>query len=48
VEGDKPKKIEIGWTNVAAVDMETKRGDLKTFWIPFRLCRNDYKRCIFI
>jgi hypothetical protein len=42
------QKIEIGWTNVAAVAMETQRGDLKTFWIPFRLCRSDYKRCIFI
>jgi hypothetical protein len=31
VERDKPKKI--GQT--VAVAMETKRGDLKQFWIPF-------------
>jgi hypothetical protein len=35
VERDKPKKIGIGWTNFAEVAMETKKGDLKTFWIPF-------------
>jgi hypothetical protein len=26
VERDKPKKIGIGWTNFAAVAMETKKG----------------------
>jgi hypothetical protein len=35
VERDKRKKIGIGWTNFAAVAMETKKGDLKHFWIPF-------------
>jgi hypothetical protein len=34
VEGDKPKKIGIGWTNFAAVAMETKKGGLKKIWIP--------------
>jgi hypothetical protein len=29
VERDQPKKIGIGWTNFAAVAMETKKGDLK-------------------
>jgi hypothetical protein len=29
VERDKPKKIGIGWTNFAAVAMETKKGGLK-------------------
>jgi hypothetical protein len=36
VERDKPKKIGIGWTNFAAVAMETKkRGIKKKNWIPF-------------
>jgi hypothetical protein len=35
VERDKPKKIGIGWINFAAVAMETKKGDLRIFWIPF-------------
>jgi hypothetical protein len=35
VEQDKPKKIGIGWTNFAAVAMETKKGDLKKNWIHF-------------
>jgi hypothetical protein len=36
VERDRPTKIGIGWTNFAAVAMETKKGGfLKTFWIPF-------------
>jgi hypothetical protein len=35
VERDKLKKIGIGWTNFAAIAMETKRGDVKCFWIPF-------------
>jgi hypothetical protein len=35
VEPDKPKKIGIGWTNFAVVAMETKKGDLKNFGIPF-------------
>jgi hypothetical protein len=45
VERDKPKKIGIGWTNFAAVAMETKKGDLKKK-IGFlssnfmKLCRN--------
>jgi hypothetical protein len=29
VERDKPKKIGIGWTNFAALAMETKKGDLR-------------------
>jgi hypothetical protein len=29
VERDKPKKIGIGWTNFAAVAMETKKGGFK-------------------
>jgi hypothetical protein len=29
VERDKLKKIGIGWTNFAAIAMETKRGDVK-------------------
>jgi hypothetical protein len=33
VERDKP--IGIGWTNFVAVAMETKKGDLNFFWIPF-------------
>jgi hypothetical protein len=33
---DKPKKIGIGWTNFAAVAMETKKGGLIFFFfIPF-------------
>jgi hypothetical protein len=37
VERDKAKskKIGIGWTNFAAVAMETKKGGFKRFWIPF-------------
>jgi hypothetical protein len=35
VKRDKPKNIGIGWTNFAAVAMETKKGDLRNFWIPF-------------
>jgi hypothetical protein len=36
VERDKPKQIGIGWTNVAAVAMEAKKGGyLKKIWIPF-------------
>jgi hypothetical protein len=36
VERDKPKKkIGIGWTNFAAVAMETKKGDYIFFCIPF-------------
>jgi hypothetical protein len=36
MERDKPKKkIVIGWTNFAAVAMETKKGVLKFFGIPF-------------
>jgi hypothetical protein len=35
VERDKPNKIGIGWTNIAAVAMETKKGDLKNIWISF-------------
>jgi hypothetical protein len=31
VERDKTKKIGIGWTNVAAVAMETKKG--QTCWV---------------
>jgi hypothetical protein len=32
VERDNPKKIGIGWTNFAAVAMETKKGGgFKTF-----------------
>ena len=29
MERDKPKKIGIGWTNFAAVAMETKKGGFK-------------------
>jgi hypothetical protein len=29
VERDKPKKIRIGWTNFAAIAMETKKRGLK-------------------
>jgi hypothetical protein len=29
VERDKPTKIGIGWTNFAAVAMETKKGGFK-------------------
>jgi hypothetical protein len=29
VEQDKPKKIGIGWTNISAVAMETKKGGFK-------------------
>jgi hypothetical protein len=29
VERDKPKKFTIGWTNFAAVAMETKKGGFK-------------------
>jgi hypothetical protein len=35
VERDKPKKIRIGWTNFAAVAMETKKGGFKKICIPF-------------
>jgi hypothetical protein len=35
VERDRPTKIGIGWTNFAAVAMETKKGELKKNWIPF-------------
>jgi hypothetical protein len=35
VERDKPKKIGIGWTNFAAVAIETKKGVLKKFWDSF-------------
>jgi hypothetical protein len=31
----KPKKIGIGWTNFAAVAMETKKGGFKKNLIPF-------------
>jgi hypothetical protein len=31
VERDKPKKIGIGWTNFAAVAMETKKGGFNPF-----------------
>jgi hypothetical protein len=34
VERDKPKIIGIGWTNFAAVAMETKKRDVRNFWIP--------------
>jgi hypothetical protein len=38
VERDKPKKkIGIGWTNFAAVAMETKKGGFKHFWDFFHL-----------
>jgi hypothetical protein len=29
------KKIRIGWTNFAAVAMETKKGGLNIFWDSF-------------
>jgi hypothetical protein len=29
------QKNGIGWTNFAAVDMETKKGGLRNVWIPF-------------
>jgi hypothetical protein len=32
VERDKPKKIGIGWTNFAAVAMETKKGGFNFFF----------------
>jgi hypothetical protein len=35
MERDQPKKIGIGWTNFAAVAMETKKGGLNFFLIPF-------------
>jgi hypothetical protein len=35
VERGKPKKIVIGWTNFAAVAIETKKGGLKKFWDSF-------------
>jgi hypothetical protein len=35
VERDKRKKIIIGWTNFAAVAIETKKGGLKMFWDSF-------------
>jgi hypothetical protein len=35
VERDKPKKIRIGWTNFAAVAMETKKGAFNFFLDSF-------------
>jgi hypothetical protein len=35
VDRDKLKKIGIGWTNFAAVAMETKNGGFKNLWISF-------------
>jgi hypothetical protein len=35
VDRDKPKKIGIGWTNFAAVAMETKKGGFKQFLDSF-------------
>jgi hypothetical protein len=35
VERDKPKKIRIGWTNFAAVAMETKKEGFKAFLDSF-------------
>jgi hypothetical protein len=35
VERDKPKKIRIGWTNFAAVAMETKKGGFNFFFDSF-------------
>jgi hypothetical protein len=35
VERDKPRKIGIGWTNFAAVAMETKKGGFKQFLDSF-------------
>jgi hypothetical protein len=32
VERDKPKQIGIGWTNFAAIVMETKKGGLIFFY----------------
>jgi hypothetical protein len=41
VERDKPK-IGIGWTNFAAVAMETKKGGLNFFFIPFINIHENY------
>jgi hypothetical protein len=42
-----PKKIGIGWTNFAAVAMETKKGDLKKIGFLssnfMKLCRNNHR-----
>jgi hypothetical protein len=35
VKRDKPKNIGIGWTNFAAVAMETKKGGFKKFLDSF-------------
>jgi hypothetical protein len=35
VKRDKPKKIGIGWTNFAAVAMETKKAGFKKYLVSF-------------